>query len=63
MPVVNFYYILQEITLTHDEVVGYSEQCTEEELSGRTTPVNDHDVEEEKFEIYLQESRTEFRTS
>ena len=41
----------------------YSEQCTEEELSGWTTPVNDHDVEEERFEIYSQESRTEFRTS
>ena len=34
----------------------YSKQCTEEELSGWTTQVNDHDVEEERFEIYSKES-------
>ena len=41
----------------------YSKQCTEEELSGWAAAVNGHDVEEERFEIYSQESRTEFRTS
>ena len=40
------------MTLTHDEVVEYSEQCTKEELSGWITPVNDHDIEEEKFDTH-----------
>ena len=59
MQVVNF-YIHQEISLTHHEVVEYSDQCTEEPLSSWAVELNDHDIEEERFEIYSysQQSRT-----
>ena len=43
--------ILQEISLTHHEVVEYSEQCTEEPLSSWAEEINDYDIEEERFEI------------
>ena len=49
------FYILQEITLTHREVVEYSEECTQRSLSSWAA-VNEHDVEEQ-FELYSQESR------
>ena len=53
--------ILQEITLTHHEVVEYSEQCTQE-LSSWAMAVNDHDIVEQRFEICSQE-RTELGNS
>ena len=53
--------ILQEITLTHHEVVEYSEQCTQE-LSSWAMAVNDHDIVEQGFEICSQE-RTELGNS
>ena len=54
------FFILQEISLTHHEVVEYSDQCTEEPLSSWAVEINDHGVEEERFEIYSysQESRS-----
>ena len=41
----------------------YSEQCTQESLSSCNSwaeAVNDRDLEEEKFEMWSQESRHEF---
>ena len=52
--------ILQEITSTH-ELVEYSEEYTQRSLSSWAA-VNDHDIEEQ-FELYSQESRTEFGSS
>ena len=46
--------------LTHHEAVEYSEQCIQEQLSSWTEPVND--IEEERLEIYQQESRFEFES-
>ena len=54
--------ILQEITSTH-ELVEYSEEYTQRSLSSSWAAVNEHDIEEEKFELYSQESRTEFGSS
>ena len=56
--------ILQEITLTHHEVVQYSKQCTQEPSSSCNwaEASNDHDLEE-KFEMYSQESRNELEVS
>ena len=53
--------ILQEITSTH-ELVEYSEEYTQRSLSSWAA-VNEHDIEEEQFELYSQESRTEFGSS
>ena len=50
--------ILQETT----SVMEYSEHCTQESFSSWAA-VNDHDIEEERFEIYSQESRTQFESS
>ena len=43
---------------TH-EVVEYSEQCMQGSLSSCSETIDDHHVEE-RFEIYSQESKTEF---
>ena len=48
--------ILQATTAS---VVDYSEECTQESLSSWAA-VNDHHIEEERFEIYLQESSESF---
>ena len=53
---------LQEITLTQ-EALDCSEQHTQEFISSGTETVNECDIEEERFEIYSQESTTEFGTS
>ena len=55
--------ILQEITLTHHEVVEHSVQDTEESLSSWREVVGGIDLEEEIFEMHPQESRTEFGSS
>ena len=52
--------ILREITPTH-KLVECSEESTQRSLSSWTA-VNEHDAEEQ-FEIYSQESRTEFGSS
>ena len=48
---VAIFSIPQEISLTHHEVVEYSDQCTEEQLSSWAEEINDHGIEEERFEI------------
>ena len=53
--------ILQEITSTY-ELVEYSEEYTQRSLSSWAA-VSEHDIEEEQFELYSQESRTEFGSS
>ena len=55
--------MLQETTLT-DESMDYSEECTQELLSIASWPeaATESDIGE-RFEIYSQESRTEFESS
>ena len=54
--------ILQEIILTQ-EALDCSEQHTQELISSGAETINEHDIEEEGFEIFSQESTTEFATS
>ena len=53
--------VFQEMTLTQ-EAVENSEECTQELLSSWAEAVNEHGTEE-RFEMYSQESRTDFESS
>ena len=47
------------------EYTQYSDKCTQKPSSivSWTEIAKEHDIEEERFEIYSQESRTEFKSS
>ena len=56
--------ILQEIILTQEALaMDCSEKRTQESILSGAETINEHDIEEEGFEIFSQESRTEFATS